>query len=133
VSVLTAWDNKARTTLRYIHYGYWTWADVNRAVEEAQLRFRQTRHTVHVIIDLRESASLPDIALREKSTLSLGHGRDGMLILVGVGSLTWPYYDVVKRIYRNRRSSDQVQFVETLEEARALLQGSSTPLEVKVG
>ncbi|GEM_PF-3302953 len=122
MGIIAAWDNKSKATLRYIHYGSWHWGDLDRAVEDAQIKLRYTRQTVHIIVDLRESAALPpEPTLRQKSVLTMGQGK-GQLIFVGVGALTWPYYDVMRRIYRSRRTKDAVHFVETLEDARALLQ-----------
>lgn len=124
MSVIVTWDNRNRNALRYIHYGNWTWNQLDDALEESHQKLRRVHETVHVIIDLRESGALPRLpVMREKGTLSLGQSKDGLLILVGVNSLTWPYFDVLKRLYRNRRNREHVHFVDTLEEARALAMG----------
>lgn len=123
MSITLTWDNVSKSALRYVHYGYWTWDDLNRAVDEAQYKFRHHRHTVHVIVDLRESAGLPEWPMiREKNRHVPGHGKDSQIILVGSASLTWPYLDIMRKLFRSRRSSEHIHYVETLEDARRLVQ-----------
>jgi hypothetical protein len=125
MGITVAWDNREKTILRYIHYGMWTWAELDAAVTEARRLFRSVTHPVHVIIDLRESRPLPPLttmpALPARPVLSLAPDRGSKLIFVGSAAITRPYQDAARLRYRARRSKTRVAFIPTLEEARLRL------------
>jgi hypothetical protein len=125
MGITVAWDNPEKTILRYVHYGGWTWAELDAAVAEARHRFRSVTHPVHVIIDLRESRPLPPLTLMPplptRPVLSLAPDRGSKLIFVGSAAITRPYQDAARLRYRARRSKSRVAFIPTLEEARLRL------------
>jgi hypothetical protein len=125
MGITVAWDNPEKTILRYVHYGGWTWAELDAAVTEARRLFRSVTHPVHVIIDLRESRPLPPLttmpSLPARPVLSLAPDRGSKLIFVGSAAITRPYQDAARLRYRARRSKSRVAFIPTVEEARLRL------------
>ncbi|NJL56805.1 hypothetical protein HC928_17880 [bacterium] len=121
MTVIASWDNDDTTVLRYIHYGCWSWSDVDQAIKEAQAMLRTRRHT-HVIIDLRESARVIDSdEVREKCALSIAPGRETEVVFVGPRTQARLYYSVMRHRYKGRRTRDHFHFTDDLDEARRLL------------
>lgn len=122
MTVLATWDNEDRAVLRYIHYGRWTWQQVDEAVAEARQMLRGHRRQIHVIIDLRESADIKDDdSAREKQNLSIAPGRETEVVFVGSRQQARVYYRVMRHRYKGRRSKDHFHFTHSLEEAQSLL------------
>lgn len=122
MTVVATWDDKQRAVIRYIHYGNWTWAEVDAAVVEAQAMLRGNRRQVHVIIDLRESATIEDSeAARQKHALSIAPGRETEVIFVGPRKQARVYYSVMRHRYKGRRTKEHFHFTQELDEAKKLL------------
>ena len=122
MTVIATWDNEGHESLRYIHYGRWTWEEVDEAVAEAQDMLRGNRRQIHVIIDLRESASIEDgDPAREKRALSIAPGRETEVIFVGARAQSRTYYAVMRHRYKGRRTKEHFHFTHDLDEARQLL------------
>lgn len=122
MSIQVAWDSSDLTILRYIHYGSWTWENLDDAIAIAEPMIRGMRHPVHVIVDLRESCDVPNLdQMTESRALSLAPGTTSYLILVGEIWVTRKFYELTKRLYRNRRSRNQLAYTESLKQARQII------------
>ncbi len=122
MTVIATWDNERHETIRYIHYGMWTWEEVDEAVENAQSMLRGTRRQIHVIIDLRESARTEDgEPAREKHPLSIAPGRETEVIFVGNRQQARTYYAVMRHRYKGRRTKEHFHFTGEIDEARDVL------------
>ncbi len=119
MSIRPTWDNLEKTVVRLIVYGKWQWSEMDEAVKDAQALFNDVSHTVHVIVDLRESTMLSDHAkLQDARPFSLSPAEDSRIAFVGISAITVPFYQSAKRLYRLKQSENQVAFVETLAQAR---------------
>lgn len=122
MTVVAAWDNKERAVIRYIHYGNWTWQEVDKAVADAQAMLRGNRRQVHVIIDLRESAGIKDDeSARMKHPLSIAPGRETEVIFVGPRRQARVYYSVMRHRYKGRRTKEHFHFTADIEEAHRII------------
>lgn len=125
MSVVPAWHNADHTVLRYIHYGNWSWTQLDDAVAKAQDMFTSVKHPVHVIIDLRESGTLPQDSLPLlKRPLTLSPDQETMVLILGPMALGQAYYEAVSRIYREKRSPQKVEYITIIEDAHEILAGT---------
>ncbi len=122
MSIQVTWDSPDLTILRYIHYGSWTWNNLDDAIAIAEPMIRGTSHPVHVIVDLRESIDVPNLRqFDDPRPLSLAPGTSSYLILVGEIWMTRKFYELTKRLYRSRRSRTQIAYTESIDQARNII------------
>jgi regulator of extracellular matrix RemA (YlzA/DUF370 family) len=127
MTILPVWDNDKKTILRYVHYGTWTWDELDQAVERAQAMFKSVRHHVDVIIDLRESGMLPDNAYaRPRRPVLLAGSANNLLVVLGPTGLAQNYYETARKLYMDARDRDNLAYASILDDARSLLHSPAT-------
>ena len=57
--VSISWDDEAKTIIRWDYVGKWTWAEVERASEEALALMNSAAYPICLIHDFSHSAGLP--------------------------------------------------------------------------
>lgn len=59
MTITVQWDDEARTIVRWVFDGKWTWDEYNQAMIESNERVRGVTHPVDAIMDLTHSNMLP--------------------------------------------------------------------------
>jgi hypothetical protein len=57
--ITVRWDDEARTIVRWVFEGKWTWDEYNQAMIESNQQVRGVEHPVDAIMDLTASNVLP--------------------------------------------------------------------------
>ena len=120
MGIRVAWDGEA-VCLTYV--GYWTWAEHHTAVQAADVLAAKSGRVADVIIDVSASGPLPDNAILNLSqTLRAKHRHlSRRLIVVSRGRVAQFILEMVQRVNVFAVHDQQIHFVSTLAEARALL------------
>lgn len=63
MTITVQWDDEAKTIVRWVFDGKWTWDEYNRAMTESNERVRDVDHFVDAIMDLSHSNMLPSNVL----------------------------------------------------------------------
>ena len=120
------WDNEDRTVIRYDLAGHWNWHEFEVAVEQSFAMTESVTHTVHVIIDMRQSLSIPDGAiLYFKRLLQAAPANRGLYTVVSQDRAVDKMLAMFGRIHRQK--THRIQQAATLDEARGRL---ATPQKV---
>jgi len=119
MGIRTSWDSEAKTTLRIVYEGSWTWEDFHKAHEEGNNLIKSVSHRVDVIIDISNSRLMPSGALsRGKHITDAKPANQGMTAVVGANCFIQSLYDLFRKVYRK---DFNLFYAPSLEEARARL------------
>jgi hypothetical protein len=123
MGVKAVWDNEQHTIVRYDLSGKWTWDEFFTAYEDAKMMLAATPYVVHFILNPTDAASRshlpPGIVSRIGSVGRTRLPNAGITVAVGSSNFVKSLVNTAARLYPRIRK--QYQFVETLDEARALL------------
>lgn len=116
------WDDKSQTVLRYILTGTWTWAEFRLGVDEAVALINSVDHPVDVILDLRNSESLPldnpFPTLKYMVSVVPPNASQTAFIIVGGQSLMVALVNSLQKIYP---TDNKIAFVPTVQAARKII------------
>jgi hypothetical protein len=123
MSISVAWDNPAKTVIRYDFSGKWNWYGYEMAVGKAFGMAEDAGKNVSFIFNLEQSNAVPDGAvLYLKRTLELAPSSDSSIIIVGGDASVEATIAMFSRIYK--KMEDRLVAAATLNEARMLLSTS---------
>ena len=115
------WDNAQKTILRNIYEGEWDLEDLYMSQEAMAEKLDSVDHGVDVIVDLRESMSVPRSFLPHMRRMNdKAHPNTRRLILVGANPIMTALFNMARKIYR-RNEERQISMCHTLEEAYRIL------------
>jgi len=120
MGIRVAWDGDA-VCLTYV--GHWTWTEHHAAVQAADVLAAGSGRQADVIIDVTESGPLPDNAIPNLGRTLRAKRRhlSRRLIVVSQGRVAQFILEMVQRVNFFAVRDQQIHFVATLAEARALL------------
>lgn len=124
MSVHVQWDNEEQTIILWSFVGRWTWGEYEDALNAASALLDQVEHTVDYIYDVRRMNILPpDVVTRFKAKYLKQPPKTGRFVAVGVDHnlrLVWNTFTDLPYAHHLR-----VEYADTLEEAREILQGTN--------
>ncbi len=119
------WDDDSLETLLCIFNGRWQWDELRDVFRKIKYITDDVEHEVAAIVDIRKgrlnaseiiSASGLQFA---REVAKMGSDGTGSVVIVGASKVIQRIFDTVKSI--EPRATAHVYFVETQEQARALL------------
>ncbi|MFW5771689.1 MAG: hypothetical protein ACOCZH_00090 [Phototrophicaceae bacterium] len=120
MSIHTVWDDPDHRILRQIFPQHWTLDEYRHLVERTNKLLMGLDHTVHIIVDGRESERAPSnilsIARYVDSRIA---PNQGTVVVLGADDFVRTVIEAAKRIAP--RATADVYLVDTLEEAHAVL------------
>lgn len=118
------WATPNKTLLIYEVQGPWTWGELQQALQQAHRLLDEVDSPTPIIADFRQSSFMPDRALWRGTRISKErHANTGLTIYIGASRFMTVLFDTFKRV--NPELVRLAQFVDTLEEAYALLEQAS--------
>jgi len=132
------WDDAEHTAVRYVFDGSWTWDDLKRAFDETHRLMDTVDYKVGSILDMNQSKTLPEHAISGIRRIGIdeaGHpNHSRMTVFIGLGSFAKQVLSITARTFKSLQQSNDFRFVNTLEEARALIrkERAKTPHDSKV-
>lgn len=124
------WDNEEKTVLRASYIGRWTWEELYVEIDQSNALLDSVEHNVDIIHDWSQSARIPpDAMVHARNLIPKIHPRVRVNIHVGVDSSFTMLWKIFARVYSAIAGRKKFYFVNTIEEARALLmsEGQNTP------
>ncbi len=115
------WDNSEKKILVYTFEGVWSLNEFYIAFAQGNLMMDSVNHTVHTILDMRKSGSLPNGFIGTIRTLGAKpHDNLGQMAMIGANGFVQSFINLSRRILPAGRKNPRFFMVSTLEEARAM-------------
>jgi hypothetical protein len=123
MTVTVAWDDEAKTILRYEFTDPWTWDEFFAVLDADDDLIGSVEHTVHVIFDATGMRFVPPNPVAQfKNVASLINPRLGILVIVGNNLWFQKVGEIFHVLYGRRvQGISKVLSTQTLDEARALI------------
>jgi hypothetical protein len=126
MSIQVAWDNEAKTVIRFDFAGKWNWYGYEMAVGEAFGMAEGAGQLVDFIFNMKDSAALAEGAtFYFKRTLELTPNSQSVLIIAHADATTEAAVALFSRIYK--KLGERLLMARTLDKARAMLSGEPEP------
>ncbi|RMG82403.1 MAG: hypothetical protein D6712_14685 [Chloroflexi bacterium] len=114
------WDDDEHRIMRHVYTDPWTAKDVYSALTYMHELLDAINHQVQLIIDVRQSQSVPPGILRAvRQVLYKHHPNQGTAYIVGANTIMLSTYRVLRYLYPPITKS--YRFANTLDEAYALI------------
>jgi hypothetical protein len=124
------WDDDSLTRMLCVFDGRWSWNELLATLKTIQQITHDLPHQVDAIIDVRKGAHFPEGLFNTQSLenarglLKMGEQGTGRLMVVGVNPLIRSIFEAISRL--DQRATTHVQFVDSVKQARDLLQERKT-------
>jgi adenosylcobinamide amidohydrolase len=126
MSIRVEWDNEARTIVHYSFLGGWTWDELYQSIEVGENMAKDSTARVHAILDMREGNGLPGGSFltpaarnHAQNLANRMHPERGHIMVVGASPIMRSMYLMFRSLFGDKAGG--VEFVQTIEEARAAL------------
>ncbi len=135
MTIQVSWRNDRQTAITICYQRPWDWAEFETARIQLLALLEGTHHPVDLILDVRQAGAPPDGAInRFHKTLQTNHPNTRQVIFLGERYLVTSFLDVLLRVYGRFNSASLIRFVDSLEEAEALLvQGGDAHQDTSAG
>lgn len=128
MSIEVNWANNTRSAIHLTFERGWTRESLNQAIEQADAMIVSADHTVHLIIDIRNSGGIPrDFITVAGDLFAQGEARtnEGQRVVVGAGMMMRTAYKGLRNVYGTHLNNRPFLFASSLEEAEQLIQHPS--------
>ncbi len=120
MSIQVMWDDAEKTIIRQVFSGQVTLQDYITAVDQVEQMAKEVPHTVHSLMDRTGVTSTPSIVLPAMRYANNHVPPNlGIRVVVNGGVFTQVIVDIGRRVAP--RLIHDIQFVDTVEEGRALI------------
>ena len=129
MSITIVWDNDDKTILRYDFSEEWKWSDVE-TVTQISLSFLDTvTESVSIIINLDKNNRTPSGGLTyAKELFAPSHTNySGNAVVIGDDKVLQTLVSILTKAYPNTMEQITIRFVDTLDDARTILNPYETP------
>ncbi|MBC7870349.1 MAG: hypothetical protein H7Y09_05870 [Chitinophagaceae bacterium] len=127
MTVTAQWDNEAKTIIRLEFVGKWTWAEHHEANTVMEAMVNTASVTIDLIPDLSSSQLVPEGALSQARSIAMRQQiKFGLIVAVKAGKFIEILYGVFQQLYGRRSGFPDTFFVDSLDEARALIHTKRT-------
>jgi len=126
MAIQVEWANPEQTIIQLTLRRGWAWDDLYAAIREADQFITSVRHTVNMVIDIRDVGGLPRDFMRVAGDVfASGDARpnEGQKIVVGANPLIQMAYNGFQKVYGYRLRNRPFVFAASLDAAYALLDG----------
>jgi hypothetical protein len=125
LGISAQWDNEEKTIILVTIDSEWTWADLIAIDAQTTAMYESVGHTVDLVVDARQNKLvLTGFLSYARSLLDITwHPLAGNAVVFGAGSRVQALFDAAALVAGKR--FERVRFVESLDEARALLKQMS--------
>lgn len=125
MSIELYWDNDDQTVMLCEFPRKWTWDDMYAMLTKVKRVTDRSEREIGAILDVRQGVSIPGGIFtpstyeHAKQMLKMGEGGSGPVVVVGASPLIKTVANAVRTI--DQQAVSNVSFVDTLDEARAIL------------
>jgi hypothetical protein len=119
--IRVAWDKADKTIVRLVFNGDWTWADLDRASDEAAALIDTVDHKVAVLLDVRRARQIPGDFMNHAGRIADGHNpKRGILVVVGASMLMQTVGGALFKLFPE--ATKDVMMAGTMDEAYAVIE-----------
>ncbi len=128
MGITVQWDDDSKTVIRLDFMGKWTWTELHEANAAMGKMVKDVSTRIDLITDLSTSHILPEGALSQARSITMREKMDmGIIVAVRAGKFIEILYGMFQQLYGKRSGFPDTFFVNSLEEARALIHSKRTP------
>lgn len=126
MNIQVQWANDAHTIVHLTFEHGWTWDDLKAAIQQADALIDSVKHTVHLMIDIRNGGIPNDFLAAAGDIFAQGEARanEGKRVVIGAGMLIRAAYRSLQAVYGAKLADRPFLFAGSVEEARALIDES---------
>lgn len=120
--IQVGWDNPEQNVVLITLGRGWTWDELQNAIQVADDHITSVKHSVHLLIDIRDAGGLPrDWMSRAGELFAQGDARpnEGQRLVIGAALFIRMAYQAYAAVYGQERP---FQFAATVEEARQMVE-----------
>lgn len=115
------WQDDSKKILIFTFEGYWVLADFYDVFKESNALLNNLDYKVHMIIDIRDSKSLPTGFFSALRTISKQEHRNaGKVAMVGMNTFTRAFILAVRQVMRKKPEDQWMQIVAGYDDAYKL-------------
>ncbi len=135
MTIQVSWHNDHQTAITICYQRPWDWAEFEKARVQLLALLDGTHHPVDLVLDVRDAGAPPSGAFGHfQKSLQTNHPNTRQVIFLGERLLVTSFLDVLLRVYGRFTSTSLIRFVDSLEEAEALLaQGGDAHQDASAG
>ncbi len=116
------WKNETQTTITFVLSGRWTLEEFYTANQRANQMVEQVFHTVHIILDVQDSKTMPDGFMNAISNVSRkAPANMGILVMVGINSFARTFIKIYRKVYPRKPGERVIQYAGNEDEAQAII------------
>jgi len=121
MSVEITWIDEEKTIMKYDMIGTWSWDDFYPVYDRAIVEEKAQNHTVYIVVDLRQSKSMPPNMLTHVKNIS-DHQPDnvGVNVIISNNRFIKMMFDIAVRMHS--KIAHYFQIAHTLDDAIGLIQ-----------
>lgn len=128
--ITTGWDNADKSIIRYTFHDDWTWQQLYIALNESRVLQDSVFHRVDIVLDMTKTTHVPDDSAEAFRQIAYTrHPNTGIRIFVGADEAIHDNFDAFARVYR--KVAETYRFVDTFDEAYALIEQEHDQLELE--
>ncbi len=117
--ITVAWDNEAKTIIRWDYVGKWKWTEATDAFEDTIRMIHEVQHPVSLIHDLTQSAGVPGSALTNAYRFTSALPENWNISIVDKSGFAETLLNIFRTLYK--KLGERYRSAPTLEEARKLI------------
>jgi hypothetical protein len=122
------WQDDTKKILIFTFEGYWILADFYDVFKQSNTLLDNLDYKVNMIIDIRDSKSLPTGFFSALRTVSKQeHPNAGKVAMVGMNTFTRAFVLAVRQVMRKKPEDQWMQIVASYEDAYKLFAAAETP------
>jgi hypothetical protein len=122
-----AWDDEAKTIVRYSFEKGWGWNDLNSAFAQAGELFSSVDHEVSVIMDFRDASLIPQNALShiQRGFKNPKPTNVGLTVIITPTRFLQTMVDAAQKVFGGKKIEWKMQFVNSEEAALSAINASA--------
>ncbi len=116
------WKDDTQDVLIFTFEARWTLTEFFEIAEKANDMMDKVRHTVHVMLDVRKSRSLPEGFMNGITNVARkSHANTGIMVLVGINPLARTFISWYRKVYPRKPGELTVYYAGDVVEAQMMI------------
>jgi hypothetical protein len=117
------WKDDTQNVLIFTFDARWTLTEFFEIAEKANDMMDTVRHTVHVMLDVRKSRSLPEGFMNGITNVARkANANTGIMVLVGINPLARTFISWYRKVYPRKPGDLTIYYAGDIDEAQMMIE-----------
>ena len=109
--ITVRWDDDAHTRIYYVFSGSWKWDEFDALYTDVYKMLDTVSHTVHAVVDLRESRIVPQDTLTQMRRLTFQqHENGGITVVITDNRFAHTLYNILTGVLRQAKAIFRIAY-----------------------